>query len=84
MMIMGFRNTEGWLLFQPSEIPKEEELPKNSDLQNKSHSARLRGVLYILFKKASENGKFVGAWESYYSERMEKIIQQLKDKIDDV
>lgn len=83
MTVMGFRHTEGWLLYQANPIADDEELPQTTDLETKSHAKRLRGVMYILYKQLSNKGEYVGTFDSYYSERMEKVIEKLKDKIED-
>lgn len=84
MMILGYRNTEGYLLYSVNPITDSEieEVPQTNDLDTKSHSKRLRSVLYILYKQGTENG-YVGTFETFYSEKMEAIIGKLKDKIED-
>ncbi len=85
MMILGYRNTEGWLLYSPNEITAKdiEELPKDAELDNVSKSKRQKSVLFLLWKQATEKGKYTGSFDTYYSEKMEQIIQKLKDQIDD-
>lgn len=84
MMILGFRNTEGTLLYSPNEISFDDiEVMPKSDLTRKTESQRLRAVLYILYKQSSDSGKFIGTWETYYKEQMEKLIERLKGFIED-
>lgn len=81
MMVMGFRNTEGWLAFQPNEdgIP---ELPtERAEIDTKTPSERLRNVLYVWFKQESDKGSFVGTFEAFRAEKLEKIIETIKGKL---
>ena len=48
------------------------------ELEGKSKSQRLRNVLYVLWTQEGSKGNF----KEYYSDRMEKLIQQIKDKLD--
>lgn len=83
MMIMGFRNCEGWLAFQPNEdgIP---DLPKErAEVDQKTPSERLRAVLYIWYKQETESNKFTGSFEAFRNEKMEKIIEGVKSKLDE-
>lgn len=79
--IMGLRHAEGWMTFSPNqddvEVPEE-----NAEVDTKTPSQRLRSVLYVLYKKDMEENKFVGLFETFYKERMEKIIEMLKRKLD--
>ena len=82
MIIMGFRNTEGWLAFQPNEagIP---ELPKSSaEIDEKTPSERLRAVMFVWYKQESDKTKFVGTFEAFRREKMEKIIDGVKSKLE--
>lgn len=69
MMLLGFRNTEGWLAFSPN---KELKIPEGeSNLDLKSPSELLRDALYVRFKEKN----VVGTFQTYYNEQMEKIRQ---------
>lgn len=81
--LLGQRNTQGWLLYSPNELQEEDVPPEDSDLERKTPSQRLRSVLFILYKQATDKGTFVGEFQTYYNESMERIITQLKDKIED-
>lgn len=74
MMLLGYRNTQGWLAFSPNKelkIPEEE-----ADLDLKSPSELLRDALYVRFKEKN----VVGTFQTYYNEKMEQIRQNvLKD-----
>jgi len=79
---MALEGAEGYLQFSPNqnfdEVP--EENAEVSDLP--SHSERQRSILYVLYKQAIKKGTFIGLFDSYYKQSMEKIIENLKNKID--
>lgn len=81
MTLMSLEGIEGWITFSPNseaiEIPEE-----NAKLDTKTESQRMRSVLYRLYLQDTQASKFTGLFQSYYSERMEKLIQLLKDKLD--
>ncbi len=82
MMVMGFRNTEGWLAFQPNEdgIP---DLPKGrAETEVKTPSERLKDVLFVWYKQSTERGEFVGLFETFRQEKMERIIDGVKSKLE--
>ena len=77
--IMQLRNAEGWLCFAPNE--NELVVPEDkAEVEGKTPSERLRAVLYIWYKQETEAGKYVGIFENFKNERMEKIIQHVKSK----
>lgn len=80
--LMELRNREGWLLFTANEheaveanIPDEKA---DAMLGQKTQAQRLRGVIYRLWE---QNGR-KGDSEEYYRSMMEKLIEQLKEKLD--
>lgn len=82
MIVMGFRNCEGWLAFSPNDegIP---ELPKGrAEVDMKTPSERLKDVLYVWYKQSTEKGKFVGTFEAFRTEKMETIIEGVKSKLE--
>lgn len=81
MIVMGFRNTEGWLAFQPNEEGVPELPESNAEVDEKSPSERLRAVLFVWYKQETEAGKFVGLYETFRKEKMEKIIETIKSKL---
>ncbi len=84
MTVMGFRNTEGWLCFVPNEDEKEIAflVPETkAEVDSKTPSERLRNVMYVWFKQESEAGRYVGTFEAFRAERMEKIIEWIKNKL---
>jgi hypothetical protein len=80
--ILGCRNSEGWLLyshqtsnFDDSDVP---DVKPNLDL--KSPSELLKDVIYVHYKQATESQQFVGLFDTFYREQMEKIRQGYKTK----
>lgn len=79
-ILADYRQKEGWLLFSPNEM-KEADVPDekaDSMTGQKTQAQRLRGVIYRLWE---QNGKS-GDSETYYRSMMEKVIEQLKDKLE--
>ena len=78
---MSLRHVEGWLAFAPNneelEIPKEQAILDDE----KSPSERLKNVLYVWYKQETEEGKFVGLFETFRKEKMEVIIEGVKKKL---
>lgn len=84
LALMSLEGSEMWLCMSPEE--KEAEVPENIEsveLGEKTVGQRMRSVIFILYKQEVEKGKYVGIFDNFYKERMEKLIQLLKDKIDD-
>lgn len=67
------------LLITPSDEPKAEEYKVDTDLEQKSQSQRMRSVIFILWKQDPKGKEF----PDYYRDKMEKLIQYLKDKIEE-
>jgi len=80
LIILSHRNTEGWVCWAPNEneiaVPEED-----AQVEGKTHSERLRGVLFVWWKQETEAKRFVGPFETFKAERMERIIQSIKDKL---
>jgi hypothetical protein len=54
-----------------------------NELQAKSQSQRLRGVLFVLFKQLQSAGNPSGQnWERFYSNNMEALINSVKAELD--
>lgn len=81
MMVMGFRNTEGWLAFQSNEYGIPELPSERAEVDEKTPSERLRAVLFVWWKQETGAGKFVGTFDAFKNEKMEKIIDGVKSKL---
>jgi hypothetical protein len=84
LALMALEGSEMWLCMSVEQ--KEADVPDNMgavELGSKTPAQRLRSVMFILYKQETEKGKYVGTFDNFYNEHMEKLIQLLKDKIDD-
>lgn len=79
--IMSLRHSEGWLAFSPNENDLETPEEK-AEVDEKSPSDRLRAVLYVWYTQETKNGTFVGLFDTFRKEKMEKIISGVKSKLD--
>ena len=78
--ILALRNGEGWLCYAPNE--DEIDIPEErAEIDEKTPSERLRAVLYVWFQQEVESGKYVGLFDNFKREKMEKIIQTIKSKL---
>ena len=75
LMVLGFRNVEGWLLFSENKEMKAPDIDAELDL--KSPSERLKNALYVYYKDKPR----VNTFNSFYNENMEKIIQLVLNKM---
>lgn len=79
--IMSLRHSEGWMAFSPNEndldVPEED-----AEVEGKSQSQRLRNTLFVWYKQETDNGRFVGTFNSFKDEKMESIINGVKSKLD--
>ena len=81
---MALEGAEMWICMSPEQ--SEADVPENMgsvELGAKTAGQRMRSVMFILYKQETGNQKYVGTFDNFYNERMEKLIQLLKDKIDD-
>lgn len=80
--IMQLRNAEGWLCFAPNEnelvVPED-----NAQVEGKTPSERQRAVLYILYTKEVREGTYVGIFDNYYRDAIERNIKYVKSKLND-
>lgn len=71
-------NKFGYLIFKENEV-KLEDIPKeDAEDTNRTPSKRLRSVLFVLWKQEGSKGEF----ESFYREKVEKLIEMIKTKLD--
>lgn len=71
-------NGYGWLVFQENEVSLDDMPKEMAEDKNKTPSKRLRATLFILWTQEGEKGDF----EVYYREKMEKLIDFIKNKLD--
>ncbi len=79
---MALEGGEMWLCMSPEQ--KEADVPDDMgtvEIGEKTVGQRMRNVIFILYKQEVKLGKYIGIFDNFYKERMEKMIQLLKDKI---
>lgn len=83
LLLMSLESEEMWMALTTNQDDMPEAPEINAEVETKSDTQRQRNVLYILWRQATEKGKYLGTFESYYHENMNRIIETLKNKIDD-
>lgn len=76
-----FRKLQGKnveMTIKPLDETPEELLNIKTELDQKTPSQRLRAVIFLLWKKQKSEMDY----DSFYKKTMEKIIDQLKNKLD--
>jgi len=72
------QNLFGYIMFSENKFT-DSDLPKEqAEDKNKTPSKRLRSVLFILWQQEGSEGDF----EVWYRDRMEKLIDKIKAKLD--
>jgi hypothetical protein len=84
MTLMSLEGVEGWLVYAPndSDIDDSDVPNAKAEVGIKSASERLRAVIFIWFKQETEKGSYVGLFDTFLKEKMEKIIEGVKSKLD--
>lgn len=79
--LMTLEGDEMWILLShqsenltPTSVPNTKP-----ELGIKSHTERLRDVIFIWYKQSVEKNLFVGDFESFYRAKMESIIGSIKE-----
>lgn len=80
--LMALEGSEGWLQFSPNQTFDEvpDESAHVSDL--KTPSERLRNALYRVFMQETTKGTYVGLFQQYYDQKLEKYIQHTLNQLD--
>jgi len=76
---MNLQGIECEALFEPTDNTPAEVYEIKKSTGQKTQGQRMRAVLFILWKKSGEKEDF----ETYYRDRMEKLIDALKAKIEE-
>ncbi len=80
MTLIKLEGGEGWLAYAPNE--SELEVPEErASVEVKSESERLRAVLFVWYKQELDANNYVGLFENFKKEKMEKIIEMVKSKL---
>ena len=75
---MELQNVNLDALFDPIDFATKEIAEVKSEVDSKTPSQRLRGVLWVLYDQAGRPGDF----NSFYTQKMESIIEWVKRKLD--
>lgn len=76
------RDMEGWLAFAPNEVQPEEIPEEDAEVGSETPSQKLRKAIYVLWKQRAEKGETTLNKDEYYKTYMEKIRQNILDKLD--
>ena len=71
-------NQFGWLVFQKNDFSVDDLPKEQAEESNKTPSKRIRSVLFILWQQEGRKGDF----EVFYRDRMDKLIEMIKSKLD--
>lgn len=80
---MALEGAEMWICLAP-EQKDAEEIPEDMgavEIGEKTASERLRSVLFVWFKQEVEAKRYIGLFENFKREKMEKIIETIKGKL---
>ncbi|MEK6885165.1 MAG: hypothetical protein AABY22_36375 [Nanoarchaeota archaeon] len=79
LIVTELYQTFGWLAFKENSIDVFDMPKEDAEDKNKTPSKRLRSVLYVL---SQQQGVPKEKFELFYREKMEKIIDWAKSKLD--
>lgn len=71
---------EGWLVFSPNDIAQIDIPETQAEAGVKTPSQRLRAVIMVLWKQQGSKGDP----ESFYRTTMEKLVEYMKTKLEEV
>lgn len=80
-VLLGLANKEAWLLISPDDSLDSVDVPKarpDSGTGQKTPGQRLRAVLFVTWQSVGKPGEF----DDYYRMRVNRMIDQLKAKLD--
>ena len=79
-LIDTYAGNSGWLLFSENQLSDEDVPDEDAPTDGgKSKASRLRAVAFLLWRKTDMSTPF----DVWWTARFEKILDQLKDKLDD-
>lgn len=78
--LFAYRGQLGYTTFTPNPETKIDVPESKVEDNSKSPSQRLRNCLYIMWE---QSGKKIDTFSQYYDIQMERIINQVKDKLED-
>lgn len=78
--IIKLHRSFGWLLFSPSQELEAPSEPPAEFRNDRSPSQRLRAVIYVWHQQSKSDIPF----EQFYCDKIETVIQWIKDKLEPV
>lgn len=75
---MNYQNINSQITLEPLDEPSEEKMDIQTDLETKTPSQRLRGVIYVYYSQKGIKEDF----DTFYRNQMEKIIDKIKSYLD--
>jgi alpha/beta superfamily hydrolase len=84
-LIWKLREKHGWLFFADTPIDTDDlkvPEPVKEFKDDKSKSQRLRNTLFVYWKQMSKAHKTEVDSETFYNQHMEKLIQQIKERLE--
>jgi len=76
--LFGYRGALGYVTFTPNAISEVYVPESTAAYDGKSPSQKMRSVLYLLWE---QSGKKVDTFEQYYAQQVERMTNQLKDRL---
>lgn len=83
MTLMTLEGAEMWMQLVPNENSFDDVPDTPAEVDEKSPSERLKSVLYVWYNQEVKKGKYVGIFDNFRRERMERIIEGVKSKLDE-
>jgi hypothetical protein len=78
--LMGMYNKSGWFVFSDTGIMEADVPTEQVEFKNdRTPGQRLRGVIFRLWEQSSSTTR--GDFETFYKIRIEKLIDQIKEKL---
>jgi hypothetical protein len=81
MILMAMEGAEMWLCMAMNEDEIPDVPEERAEVDEKTPSERLRGVLFVWYKQLTDSQKYVGTFENFKNEKMETIIEGVKKKL---
>lgn len=75
--LMGIRGLNVRLLIEPIDYATDGKCEVKSKIDGKTHSERLRAVLFVWWKQSGEEGVFL----DWYRTKMEHLIEGVKNNL---
>lgn len=75
--LIGFHGKNCCVSIVPEDVAPDEKISVDTQRETKSHSSRLRAVLFVFWKQTNSKEQF----ESFYADKMEALINSVKEQL---